>query len=65
MDLYIEQGILNLQVLLQAMADYQLAGDIMRITISKLKWSLITGHDPFWEHKYNYPQDEVQDDNNK
>jgi hypothetical protein len=50
MNLYIEQGILNLQILLKAMADYQLAGDITRITISKWKWNSGTGNDPFWEH---------------
>jgi hypothetical protein len=35
MDLYIDQGILNLQILLKAMADNQLAGNITRITIRK------------------------------
>jgi hypothetical protein len=50
MDLYIEQSILNLQILLKSMADYQLAGDITRITISKWKWNLGTGKNPFCEH---------------
>ena len=58
MDLYIEQGILNMQILLKALADTQLVGDITRITISKWKWNLGTGKDPFWEHKHQYPQDE-------
>jgi hypothetical protein len=58
MDLYIEQGILNLQILLKEIADYQLARDIMRITISRWNWNLGTGKDPFREHKHQYPQDE-------
>ena len=46
MDLYIEQDIFNLQILLKALADYQLAGDITRNTISEWKWNLGSGNNP-------------------
>ena len=60
MDLYIEQGLLNLQILFKAMADCQIAGDITRITIRKWKWHLGTGKDPFQEHKNGYSHNESQ-----
>ena len=60
LDFYAEQGILNIQILLKALTDNQLVGDITRITIHKWKWHLGSGNDPFWKHKYQYPQDESQ-----
>jgi hypothetical protein len=51
LDFYAEQGILNIQIRLKALADNQLVGDIKRITVHKWKW---------WEHKYQYPKDESQ-----
>jgi hypothetical protein len=59
LDFYVEQGILNIQILLKALADNQLVGNITRIiTVSKWKWHLGSENDPLWEHKYQYPQDE-------
>jgi len=60
LDFYTEQGILNIQILLKVLADNQLVGDMTRITIHKWKWHLGSGNNPFWEHKYQYPQDESQ-----
>ena len=37
MDLYVEQGLLNMQILFKSMADCQIAEDITRITIRKWK----------------------------
>jgi hypothetical protein len=58
LDFYVEQGILDIQILLKALVDNQLVGNITRITVSTWKWHLGSGRDPFWEHKYQYSQDE-------
>ena len=58
MDLYIEQGLLNLQLLTKALSDSQLVGDLTWLTIRKWKWQLGTGNDPFQDSQYQYPQDE-------
>jgi hypothetical protein len=47
LDFYVEQGILKIQILLKALADNQLVGNITRITVSKCKWHLGSGNDPF------------------
>jgi hypothetical protein len=52
MDLYLEQGLLNLQLLLTALSDSQLVGDVARLTMRKWKWQLGTGHDTFQDHTY-------------
>ena len=60
MDLYVEQGLLKLQLLTKALSDRQLVGDVTRLTITKWKWQLGTGNDPFQESQHHYPQDESQ-----
>jgi len=58
MSLYMEQGLLNIQLLLKALSDCQMAGDVIRLTIQKWKWHLGTGGDPFQDHTYEYTHDE-------
>ena len=38
MNLYMEQGLLNIQLLMKAISDSQLVGDVTRLTIQQLKW---------------------------
>jgi Reverse transcriptase (RNA-dependent DNA polymerase) len=58
MSLYMEQGLLNIQLLLKALSDCHMAGDVIRLTIQKWKWHLGTGGDPFQDHTYEYAHDE-------
>jgi hypothetical protein len=51
LDFYVEQGILNIQILLMGLADNHLVGDITSITIHKWKWHLGSGNNSVWEHK--------------
>jgi hypothetical protein len=53
-----EQGLLNIQLLLKALNDNQLLGNVTRSTIRKWKWQLGTGNDPFQDLTYQYVQDE-------
>ena len=58
MDFYTEQGLLNIQLLTKALSDQQLVGDITKAALSKWKWQIGTGKNPFTSKQYTYPQDE-------
>ena len=58
MDFYTEQGLLNIQLLTKALSDQQLVGDITKAALSKWKWQIGTGKNPFTSTQYTYPQDE-------
>jgi hypothetical protein len=58
MDFYIEQGLLNIQLLAKALSDHQLVGDIMKATLCKWKWKIGRDKNPFIATQYKYPQDE-------